>query len=132
VWGTHRARADKRPLRIEPAVGKVAKDPSERLGISEKSTDVLEEDPRRLEGVDDVEEPGPAPPLVRDAEELAGVAERLAGESSGHEVDSWPGLAGPPSGRGADVVMAGYLRTQVMPARSRPRSRPPMPENSDR
>lgn len=104
------ARADKRPLRIEPAVGKVGEDPCEGLLISEQASDIFDQDDGGSDRVDRVDEPRPSPPLVGDTELSPRVGVGLAWESSGHQLN-WPeALSPPPSREGFNVVMAWHLR----------------------
>lgn len=89
---------------------KVGEDGSEPVSISNKPCDVLHQHVSGSNCANDVSHPRPAPPLVRSAELLAGVTERLTGEASADNIDVGAGLAVPPGGGGSDVVMAGYLR----------------------
>ena len=102
-------RAIQRPFRIEPEVGQVTEHPTESVSISNESWDVLHDDVSGSHSAKYVSHPGPSPTLVSGAELLAGVAERLAGETSADDVNGWPFCAGPPVGGGADVVVTGNI-----------------------
>src|SRR5260221_690366 len=98
---------DTTPPRIEPVVGKLDEDVSETG--AEQVGDVLDEDERGPDGVDDGPHPGPSPAFVTCSELASGEAVSLTGGSSGHKVHSGSELAGPPRSSGADVIVSGHL-----------------------
>jgi len=114
VWGAQRASCDRagphavaEPLQV--GVNKAKASP-------EQTGHVLPDDPGGSEVGDEVAHGVPEPARVLLRQLAARLADRLAGETSGHNVHSGSRPGGgivPPGGGGVDVVMAGDLRPVV-------------------
>jgi hypothetical protein len=92
VRGADRSRAEQIPLRIVPEAGQSTEDGPE--SVSNKSRDVLENDPSGLNLPKASLDVGPEPALVLEATLAAGDAERLTGEARRDEIhDSTPRAA---------------------------------------
>jgi hypothetical protein len=71
---------------------KVTEHPSEGVGVSNESCDVLHDDVPGSYQAYDVSHPRPSPALVRDPDAAAGLGERLAGEPATDEIDEGAGF----------------------------------------
>ena len=84
VRGSNVGRGEQTPFRIEPEFGKVGEDV--RKPESNKVGHVLQEDEARSHVSDDPGNVWPQPSLVIDTTALAGLGERLAGETGSDEI----------------------------------------------
>jgi hypothetical protein len=86
VWGTHRARADNRPFRIEPEFGKIPENLLKSTGA--KGTDVLDDRELRFEFAAETAKMLPqSAALSGDAFTFACLANVLAWESTADDID---------------------------------------------
>jgi hypothetical protein len=76
----------------------------------EQTGHVFSDDPDGAELGDDVGHGRPQPPLVLLRAFETRIADRLAGETSGHNVNSGSGLGSPPVDTGSDIVMLRHSR----------------------
>ena len=106
MGGTDEGRRYAVPFRVIPEAGQVSENVSH--SPDKETRDVLHEHEPGSQVANDLRERWPEPPAIRLREPLAGAADGLAGESSGHKVRGCS--VSPPVGSGSHVVMPGHLR----------------------
>src|SRR5690348_14670465 len=96
VWSAHGARADDRPLRIEPELGQVPENFSECVPVvcSKEPWDVFHEDVARSNDANHPRHPRPEPPRVLPTFPAPRLRDGLAREAAADEIDAGVELAG--------------------------------------